>query len=256
MADFSSSGLEALGLPAQTLESLERGGDPRVSGWVREAVQEGDRINRSDPSYDRMEQGMRYVEGEQRPIYENAQQQPGYVSGITINESRRVVQSHASALTDIKPLFAYKATNPAFTFQADLLNKLTVAWWITSMADLSLGDVIKYSLSAGTGDMVTEWNPHARFGGDISIAARDARDTLPIRPSPRARSVQEWEGLVLRESHTINALRGLFPDQASKFRATTDSLLSTLMGRFRRMASSLLSPSNDTLSGLNQPAAS
>ena len=57
MADFSQSGLEHLGLPAMTREALQRGGDPRVLGWLREAVAEGDRINRADSQYDRIEQG-------------------------------------------------------------------------------------------------------------------------------------------------------------------------------------------------------
>lgn len=256
MSDFSPNGLEAMGFPSQTLDSLERGGDPRVLGWLREAVQEGDRINRSDPMYDRMAQGMAYVAGDQRPMNAPAQGQPSYLPNLQINESRRVVQGHVSALTDLKPLFAYKSMNPAFTLQADLLNKLTVAWWITSMADIELGDCIKYALCAGTGDLVQEWNPYIQNGGDIRISARDTRDTLAIRPATHNKDIQAWDGLMLRESHTVNALRGLFPDRAELFRPTTDSLLSTLMGRFKSQVSRLISPAADTLSGLEAPAQS
>lgn len=255
MADFSDSGI--YNLPGTTIESLERGGDPRVLGWIKEAVVEGDRINKSDPSYDRAEMGMKYVAGEQRPFAENLDAaKGGYLSAVQINESRKSMQAHVSALTDLKPVFAYKAMNPAFSLQADLLNKLTIAWWITAAADVELGECIKYSLAAGTGDLVTEWNPYAGFGGDARISARDCRDTLPIRPALHAKSVQDWEGLILRESHTINVLRGLYPDRAHVFRPTTDSLLSTLMGQFRRWASRLVSPAADTLAGLDVPAVS
>lgn len=236
-----------------TLDALEKGGDPRVLGWLREAVVEGDRLNRSDPSYDQMDVGMRYVSGDQRPTATVAK--PAYLPNLQINESRRVVQAHVSALTDLKPLFAYKATNPAFSTQADLINKLTVAWWITEMADIELGYVIKYALAAGTGDCVVEWNPNQGFGGDCTLSARDARDTLPIRPATHSRSIQDWEGLILRESHSVNTLKGMYSTQQHLFRPTTDSLLSTLMGRFRQVAARLMSPANDTLAGLNAPPA-
>lgn len=248
---ISSNGLESLGFPATTLESL-RGGDTRVLGWLREAVQEGDRLNRADPFYDTMQTGMAYVSGDQR---QGLNASPKYIQPVMINESRKVVQAHVAALTDLKPLFAYKATNPAFALQADLLNRLTVAWWITSMADMELGHVIKYALAAGTGDCVTEWDPYCGNGGDVRLSARDPRDTLPIRPAIHSRSIQSWDGLVLRESHTVNVLKGLYPTMAAAFRPTTDSLLSTLMGRFRSIAGRILSPADDTLAGLNQPAA-
>lgn len=257
MADFSPSGI--IDLPAMTLESLERGGDPRVLGWIREGVQEGDRLNRSDPAYDKMEVGMNYVAGFQRPGADGPAgptatgSSPSYIPGIQINESRRVVQGHVSALTDLRPVFAYKSMNPAFSLQADLINKLTIAWWITSMADLQLGNAIKYALCGGTGDLVIDWDKYANFYGDIRISARDPRDTLPIRPSPMVDSLHGWEGLILRESHTVNALKGMFPTQQHLFRPTTDSLLSTLMGRVRRFWGHLQSPAADTLSGLDAP---
>ncbi len=256
-SDFSASGI--IDLPGMTIESLQRGGDPRVLGWIREALAEGDRLNKSDPMYDRMEVGMNYVAGMAagQTGYGpgGVQGRPGYLPGININEARAVVQAHVSALTDLRPVFAYKATNPAFQLQADLLNKLTVAWWISSMADLELGDCIKYALAAGTGDLITEWDPHAGFYGDIRLSARDARDTIPIRPAVHTRSIHAWEGLILRESHTVNALQGMYPTQAPLFRPTTDSLLSTLMGRVRQFAGRLVSPAADTLSGLDVPAA-
>lgn len=252
MADFSASGI--YNLPPTTLDSLQRG-DPRVLGWLREATQEGDRINRTDQSYDQMELGMAYAVGEQRRTSVGGSGGPSYLPNLQVNESGRVLLAHTSALTDLQPVFAYKSMNPAFSTQADLINKLTIAWWVTTMADLELGDCIKYSLAAGTGDLVTEWDPFSGFGGDCRISARDARDTLPIRPALHSKSIQDWEGVILREGHSVNAMKGLFPTFADRFRPTTDSLLATLMGQFRRMAARLMSPAADTLSGLNAPAA-
>lgn len=254
MADLSPSGI--YGLPVGTLDALRgvdsrdgASGDPRVVGWLREAVQEGDRINQSDPSYDKAAKGMAYVVGEQRRVGRDAA--PGYLPQMQINESRKVTQAHASVLTDLKPVWSYKSDNPAYSQHGYLLNNLIIAWYVNTMADLELGNTVKYALAAGTADTLVEWDPHARFGGNHRIMARDFRDTLPWRPAPMSRSVQDWQGVTFREEHSINVLRGMYPTKAALFNPTSDSLLGTLMGRFRSLTSRLVSPATDTLGGLS-----
>ena len=252
MAEFGPSGIEAL--PPLTWEANSLRGDPRTLGWILEAVQEGDRINMGDPMYASMDAGMRYVEGNQTTAPSN---QPAYAyPNLRINECRSALQNHVSALTDIKPLFSYRSMNPKFALHADTLNKLTMATWIANKMDVELGHCVKYSLAAGTGDLVSEWDPYAGYGGDIRISARDARDTLPWRPALHDRGIQAWQGCIIRESHTVNVLRGLFPEFADVLHPTTDSLLSTVMARFRSWTGKLVSPAADTLSGLNVPAVS
>ncbi len=235
MSDFSTGGLDSL--PATSADSLQHG-DPRIIGWIREAVEEGDRINRADPSYEQIEPAMRYVVGEQLT---SDYRKLKYLPQVVINESRKALQAHVSALTDLKPLFGWKTLNPAYRVAADLLNQYAVAEWVTTMADLELGDAIIYALAAGTGDLAVDWDPHAPFGGAHAFSARDPRDTLPIRPS-NARSVQMWQGVVLREEHSVNALRGMYPTKSYLFKPSPDNVLGKIMGRFRTVASKLLTP--------------
>ena len=246
MADFSDS--QIYGMPQLNVDTLRQGGDPRVLGWIREAVVEGDRLNRDDPSYERAELGMRYIVGEQRR--DPSEDQVKYLPKMTINESRKVVQAHASVLTDLKPVWNYVTDNDAFKPHGQLLDKLIIAWYLRTSADLELGNWVKYAAATGTADLMVEYNPHARFGGDHHITAKDFRDTLPWRPAPNSRSVQDWQGVIFREEYTVNVLRGMFPFKAPLFNPTPDSLLATLMGRFRSAASRLVSPAADTLSGL------
>lgn len=237
MADFSPSSVRDL--PKTTADTLQRG-DMRVHGWVLEAVQEGDRLNRQDPSYENIGLAQRYVVGEQ---LSEDRRKLAYLPRVTVNESRKAMQAHVSTLTDIKPVFGWKASNPAYQIQADLLNKLAVAEWVTQMHDLELGDTIKYALAGGTGDLGVDWDPHVQGGGANSLSARDARDTLPIRPST-SKSLQMWEGVVLREEHTVNALRGMYPTKANLFRASGDTVLGSVMGKFRTAISTLITPSD------------
>jgi hypothetical protein len=237
VADFSHSGVESL--PQATAETLAKG-DPRVLGWLAEAVAEGDRINHADPSYDQIEPAMRYIVGEQLSA---DRRKLKYLPQVVINESRKATQAHVSALTDLKPLGGWRSINPAYRQAADMLNLYAVAEWVTLLADIELGDVVKYSLAAGTGDLVVDWDPHAAFGGAHSYRASDPRDTLPFRPTS-GRSVQLWQGVILREGHTVNALRAKYPTRASLFQASTDSAVASIMGRFRTVAAKLLTPAD------------
>lgn len=244
--EFSPSGL--YGLPPVTAEGLRLGGDPRVLGWITEAVQEGDLLNRQDPAFEMADKGMRYIIGEQR---DNAQLTLQYIPFAVINKSRKATQAHVSALTDIKPVFGYRATNPQFTFHGELLNRLTVAWWLEAMADLTLGDCIKYALAGGTGDLAVEWDTGAAFGtGDHKIIAKDFRDTLAIRPSTDP-SPQLWQGVVFREAHSINAMRAKYRQFEAAFRPAPDNLLTTVLSKFRHIVARLQTPASDTLSGLS-----
>ena len=245
--EFSPSGIYQL--PVLTSQTLQ-GGDPAVLGWIQEAVEEGDLLNRDDPGFETADKGMRYIIGEQR-----SQEQPQlqYVPRAVINKSRKAVQAHVSALTDIKPVFGFKASNPQFGFHADLLNKLTIAWWLETMADVTLGDCIKYALAAGTGDLALEWDPGAAYGlGNHRIIAKDFRDTLPIRPASSDPSPQLWQGVTFRELHSVNTLRQKYPSYESFFRPAPDNLVTTVLSRFRRAVTRVISPMGDTLSGLNR----
>ncbi len=243
--DFSASGVQDL--PSTTADSLSRG-DPRVLAWLREWQQEGDRTNRADPSYDSIERAFRYVVGEQ---LSDAQRKLPYLPQVVINETRKAMQAHVSAITDFQPVVGWKGP-PETQLQADLLNQYLLAEWITLMLDVDLGDCVKYSLAGGTGDLVIDWDPHIPLGGGHQFSARDPRDTLPLRPS-YGRSVQTWEGVCFREEHSVNVLKGMYPTKAHLFRAATDTSLGKIMGRFRTGLSRLLSPA-DPLDALNAGA--
>jgi len=236
MADLGPSGV--IDLPRGDLSSLQHG-DPRILAWLREWVQEGDLINRQDPSYDLIGKAQDYITGNQLSA-EHCRLK--YLPQVTINEVRKAMQAHVSAITDLKPIAGWKS-NPEYQVQANLLNQYLMAEWITTMMDLDLGDCVKYSLAGGTGDLVVDWDPHVPLGGAHQLSARDPRDTLPLRPS-FGRSNQLWEGVCFREEHTVNVLRGMYPTKAHLFKSSPDTLLGQVMGRFRTGLSRLISPAD------------
>lgn len=249
MADYSPSGVAGLApTTPEYLAGQSRLNDSRILGWIREAVQEGDAVNQSDPTYDKIDLNMRYIVGDQQVNPDKPL--PAYLQPIIVNVARKAVQAHVSALTDLKGSFGWRSQNPKYQLQAQLLTQLIVAWYISTMSDVDIGDVIKIAMAAGSADCAIEFDPSIPGGGDHVLIAKDPRDTLPIRPG-RQRHPQKWQGLTFREVWTVSNLRLKYPQVGNQIMPSRDTLLSTVRGLFRRAPTRFQTPA-DPLSLLSQ----
>ena len=205
--------------------------------WVLLAVQEGQKIIREEPAFGEIDKMIAYIMGDQLDP-----RRPSGLASVTDNRLKNIVLQSVSALTDIHPLFAFKTRNDHYQAQSDLLSKLSTAWWVNNMCDVKLADVLRYALIC-TGYCEIHWDQSAASGyGDITLTARDPRDVLPIRPT-YGLSVQEWEGVVICETMTINRARArwpqanLVPDNSGSFAQRTWKGLTTA-------ASQIISPAD------------
>jgi hypothetical protein len=217
--------------------------DKRIVGWLNEAESEGDRVNRDDPSFERVDDMMDYVMGQQVK-----KASAPYIPQVVINRTKKAILARVSALTDLKPMFGFSTKDVTFDQQAYLLNRYLQAWWVNGYCYVPVGDSIKYASVAGAGDLVVEYDP-AFMGGDTHLIARDPRDTLPIRPT-REPSLQTWRGLIVRESHTSAALKARWPEYSLHFDALAiRGYVGRLYTRFRRGATKFVSTMS-TLDGM------
>lgn len=234
--------------PGANSSSFVAGG--AVLDWLKQAVEEGDALNQADPLYDQMDQAMDYISGRHYPAT-GERARPKYLSQVVINESRRATIRNSSALTDLKPVFAFKTQNPNFQQHALQMNNLTVAWWINTMADLAVGNAVKYASVAGAGDLVLEWDPGYGLLGDQVLTARDVRDTLPVRPS-RDGSIQNWYAAIFREAHSPNVLKAIYPQWSAELAQGDNVWGAGVYSKFRLALSRLRGGPTTTLSGLKQ----
>lgn len=216
--------------------------DSRVLGWCKEALQEGERINRSDPAYPEMDKQIAYAMGNQI-----SGDHPSYISKVVINQCKKAINQHASALTDLAPSFAFRTANPRFSDSAEILNQYTKIWWINGFVDKELLAAIQYSACCGSGDVAIDFDPNF-LEGDTRLSARDPRDTMPIRPEKNGNTIQDWEGLTIREEHSPNKLRSLYPDKLFAIKPDSGSM-SSIFSRFVKGVANLVGPVT-TLSGL------
>lgn len=231
-----------LSSPTGARSTVYEQGSSLLHGWLLEAREEGDRINHADPSFDKMDTAQNYIMGEQI-----TGDHPSYLHKVVVNQCKKAIKTHVSALTDVAPLFGWKTQNPNYQDHGGVLDKLTVIWWINTFADLALADVLRYALIGGSGDCVVEYDPYFIDGGNTRLIARDPRDTLPLRPT-RSLSLQDWEGVTIREAVSPNKLKYLFPEK-SHFLTEDSGVLGGIFTKFRRL-SNVTSATTYTLDGL------
>lgn len=230
---------------------LPTGNSGPILSWVKDAIAEGEAIMQADPGWSMIDKNMDYISGRQKALMVT-QDRPPYVSHVVLNETGRTHRRHISALTDIKPVYAYKTPNPNFQTQGLLLNNLTTVWWINTFADLALSDAASYASAAGSGDLVCEYDPFYGPMGDVTLDPRDSRDTIPIRPG-RGASLQSWYGLILREAHSYNTLAGMYPDKLALLKQSASPWGAGVFTKLKGVANRILGGgATTTLSGLNK----
>lgn len=214
-----------------------------VLKWVQAAIQDGEAILKSDPTYDTIDKAISYLMGDQIDPHK-----PASLSGIAVNRLKNITLQIVSALTDIHPLFSFKTFNTKFQPQSEILDKLTRGWWVNSFSDLRLADVLRYAAIC-TGYCEVTWNASASGGqGDIELIPRDPRDVLPIRPTLEG-GVQNWEGVAIRTAKSINELRARFPEKAHLIVADRHPMTATerLWKKLKTLSTRMTSPAVDHL---------
>ncbi len=230
---------------------LPQGSTGPILAWIKEAIAEGEGINAADPIWNEIDINQAYIMGRQK-ARNITNDRPSYVAHSIWNETRRTHRRHVSALTDVKPTYAWRTANPNFQTQALLLNQLTAVWWINTFADLALADAASYAIAGGSGDLWVEYDPYHGPMGDMVLLARDARDTIPIRPS-RDGNIQNWFGVISREAYSYNVLAATYPDKVSLIRQSASPWGSGIFTRIMRGASRIMGGgATTTLSGLSK----
>lgn len=230
---------------------LPTGNSGPILAWLKEAVAEGEGIMAADPVWNEIDTNQQYILGRQK-ARAITNDRPAYVSHAVVNETRRTHRRHISALTDVKPTYAFRTPNPHFQTQALLLNQLTAVWWINTFADLALADAASYAVAGGCGDLVVEYDPFYGPMGDNVLIARDARDTIPIRPS-RDGNIQNWFGLILREAHSYNVLSATYPDAIGLIRQSASPWGGGIFTQVKRSVQRIMGGgATTTLSGLTK----
>jgi len=154
--------------------------------WLEACYEEAKAEIEKNQEIGKISKYIQYISGQQWP----SRGRPSYKSSPTDNRIWRLLWELIAILTDIKPIFEIRATKKEYEKQAEMLNKVTRSWWLTSDADINLGMIIIYAiLTTGYGKLT--WDEELRQGeGDFSLMPIGPNDLLPLKPRYSLQSSQ------------------------------------------------------------------
>lgn len=191
--------------------------DPEsVTGYIREAVQEGDNFLKKQHGYLQIDMAQRLVMGDVSAI--EGVRSSG-LSQVTDNEFGSIALQIQAQNTDTRPFFLYSTKNPDYQAQAKMLNVCAEHWWLARQIDMRFRDAINGCSTGGTSCLWTTWNPFIR---DFDTKYIDGLDALPVRPWSY-HSYQDCEILIIRQERSTNELRRRWPSYAEKIVRTRDA---------------------------------
>ena len=179
-----------------SLDNEQKHYESRVLGFMSEVILEGDAFLKGQSGYEDFADTIDAINGD----YSGDRTPPPSQRRISLNHFGKIALDMTAALTDLKPFWDYRTSNSLFQQQADIANKLALAWYINRNIALRLADCIKFGLAMGTS------YPHLIYDesiGDQTLIPEDPRDVLPIRPGSLI-SIQEAMGVLIRRERTTN----------------------------------------------------
>lgn len=202
-------------------------------GWIKEAIQEGTNYLKLQRAYPLLDKAIDVISGiEDNPI-------PQALSDIYVNRLRRQAREVVATLSNLRPMWGYKTDNELFQGQADVLNKISTAWWQQTRADRAIKKALQWAcVSTGYISPVWEKDFWTVGRGDIGLHVYGPRDVLPIQ-MPKNHSLQQAYAVIICSEVPIQFARMMNPAYADKLQPTRDTptWYTGMMGRLKRVAS-------------------
>jgi len=217
----------------------------QIGYWLSGAYEEAKFDMNQNDDIRRGCQYIEYITGKQWPGA-----RPSYRTSPVNNRIWRLVWELVATLTDIRPVFEIKATNPDYDKHANMINKVTRAWWTESNCESSLAMIILYSILC-TGYGKLQWNPELRGGeGDFEILYLGPTEVLPLKPTT---DLQSSQMVILEQAKPLSWFRRKFPLVGSMVKADMDlsrySLPSQAPGHIPQVLFEVLSPQMQRMVG-------
>jgi hypothetical protein len=157
----------------------------RTKLWLENAYEEAKSELSNNKEIAKVSKYISYLEGDQW-----VKNRPNYKSSPVDNRIWRLMWELIAILTDIRPIFEIKSTKKEYERQAEMLNKVTKSWWLTSDSDMTLAQIIMYAILT-TGYAKLTWNQELRMGeGDFDLVPIGPEGLLLLKPRHTLQSSQ------------------------------------------------------------------
>jgi hypothetical protein len=181
--------------------------ESRKLGWLDESVQEGQAWIKSQRGFGDFRKSLDIISG--RDLGRSV---PDYRSRISTNRLKRNISEIVNTLAKLRPMWGYHSDNKAYKDQAEMMNKVTRAWYLGSFADISIKEALQYAAATGRGWVVPVYR-RDMFGtgrGDIKLLTYGAPCVLPNQ-LPASGDWQSAYVVHILDEMPVAMAHGMFP---------------------------------------------
>jgi len=170
--------------------------EDRIIGWCNEACEQGHAWLKSQRGYPDIPKALDILAGKDvSPL------QPSYRSRINTNRLKRNVREICGTLAKLRPFWGYHTDNDAYKDYAEMMNKVTRAWYLSNFADRRIREALAYTAATGRGWAFPQYQ-RAMGGtgrGDIVIQTYGAPCVLPVQLPANGDWQSSYANVVLDE---------------------------------------------------------
>ena len=188
-----------------------------VVGWVNEATEQGQAWLKSQRGYPDISRALDILSGKDiNPIT------PSYRSKINTNRLKRNVREICGTLAKLRPFWGYHTDNNSYKPQAEMMNKVTRAWYLSTFADRKVREALAYTAATGRGWI---WPRYQRAmggtgRGDIILQTFGAPCVLPVQLPANGDWQSSYCNVILDEMPVWMA-HAMFPRDQHRLRPKT-----------------------------------
>lgn len=215
--------------------------DKALLDWLRIKFGEGQVTLKKERAWDQVQDAIKYVEGNQQHLKSKS------ISKLTDNRLRKIAMETVATMTDVRPIWNFETYVPEYQEQAEILNKLSKAWWRNTFADRRLAQILLYACVGGSGYGLLTYNASQGDQGDLELVPFDPRDVIPIDPT-YTDDINDWRGVILRQRLPLETIKHMFPSKAHLLFGKETSWAPSPAVEKRRY-DTIISPTWDALEG-------
>lgn len=180
--------------------------DHRLS-WINSACEEGLAWAKSQRGASDWRRSLDCIAGRDTSVTTAA-----YRSHLNTNRLKRNIREVIGTLSKLRPMWGYHSDNKAFSKSADMMNKITKAWYLESMADRLVKEALAWTSATGRGWLVPVYR-RDMFGtgrGDIKLFSYGAPSILPVQ-LPSSNDWQSAYAVTILDEMPVAMAHGMFP---------------------------------------------
>lgn len=228
-------------------------------GWMDEMLQDSQGWLKSQRGYKDFQRSLDILSGQDSAYSSTVE----YRSRVSSNRLKRNVREVVGAMSKLRPFWGYHSDNAAFSNNAEMMNKVTRAWYLSQFADRSIKEALQYAAATGRGWVrpVYRRDMAGTGRGDIKLFTYGAPCVLPFQ-LPGTGDWQQAYCVTILEEMPVFQAHAMFPafqdrlnPSSSRYwyandgvrKASQGNLLQRIFGRANR------GPSTDAMSDLLVP---